>query len=231
MFVREVVATSDLYQTVKIKSKLLRPLLSDHQNLTYFVPFMSRLKLLSSHSFSIRDCEQCSFINFFWSFPLEGVDRWEKDIYFLGEIWLIWCKERSSRTNDSTPFSFYPAQIVLNLYFYQTILKICICWPGSEKGEINRKNFSHFLPPWRLRRGSKESLSLPPCIKSPDVWLGRYRMGLSSSHDDHVWKINTNSSHVSLGIIIVSVKNFYTLNIANGTTDRRHCVLWLIFHL
>ena len=75
MFVREVVATSDLHQTVRIKLKLLRPLSSDHQNLTYFVPFMSRLKLLSSHSFSIRDCEQCSFIKKNLSFPLEGVDR------------------------------------------------------------------------------------------------------------------------------------------------------------
>ena len=63
------------------------------------------------------------------------------------------------------------------------------------------KNYSHFLPPWRLRRGSKESLSLPPCIQSPDVWLGRYTiMGLSSSHNDNFWKINTSSSHVSYGI-------------------------------
>ena len=163
----------------------------------------------------------------------------EKNIYFFGdkfwgcrEIWLMWCKERSSRTNDSTPFSFYPAQIVLNLFFYQTILKICICWPGSEKGEINRKNFSHFLPPWRLRRGSKESLSLPPCIKSPDVRLGRYTiMGLSSSHNDNFWKINTSSSHVSYGInYCVSEKCLRTKHCQRHNGPKTLSTL-LIYHL
>ena len=123
-------------------------------------------------------------------------------------------------------------QIVLNLFFYQTILKICICWPGSEKGEINRKNFSHFLPPWRLRRGSKESLSLPPCIKSPDVRLGRYTiMGLSSSHNDNFWKINTSSSHVSYGInYCVSEKCLRTKHCQQHNGPKTLSTL-LIYHL
>ena len=172
MFVREVVATSDLYQTVRIKLKLLRPL--NPTNETRPILYSYHLTVLASEI--VNSVHLSTFFEaFLWRLLIDERKTsifWEK--CFVEKY--DWCGAKKGHPEPTIQLLFLlPSPNCFKSFFInRQSRKFAFIDVEVKKVKSIKKNYSHFLPPWRLRRGSKESLSLPPCIQSPDVGLGRY---------------------------------------------------------
>ena len=115
MFVREVVATSDLHQTVRIKLKLLRPL--NPTNVTRPILYSYHLTVLASKI--VNSVHLLTFFEaFLWRLLIDERKTssfWEKSFGVIEKY--DWCGAKKGHPERFNSFSFSPLQIVSNFFY------------------------------------------------------------------------------------------------------------------
>ena len=206
MFVREVVATSDLYQTVRIKLKLLRPL--NPTNETRPILYSYHLTVLASEI--VNSVHLSTFFEaFLWRLLID-----ERKTSIFREKCFVekydWCGAKKGHPEPTIQLLFLlPSPNCFKSFFINRQSRKFAFIDVEVKKVKSIKKTTHIF-----------------CLRG--VWEGEARnlFPFRRVYNHLTWDL----VGIQL-IIVVSVKNFYTLNIANGTADRRHWVHWLIHHL